>query len=123
MSKGTRRHAVDDIRWNRRKKSYISELFDEENSQEDSGGDLLVTVPTEPGAIPATRKEFETCGGTATILNTAALTGDILASIGKDTSRAGLPEQVLQFINTSLEQIWVPIQKVFYSSYYAPLLA
>ncbi len=92
MSKGTRRHAVDDIKWNRRKKSYISELFDEENSQEDSGGDLLVTVPTEPGAIPATRKEFETCGGTSTILNSFALSGDILASIGKDTSKLGFLE-------------------------------
>jgi hypothetical protein len=57
-------------------------LFDEDNSQEDS--DELVTVPTEPGTIPVVRKEFETCGGTATILT----------ELGSEL-QMGLPDQVV----------------------------
>eukprot|EP00088_Acartia_fossae_P022161 TRINITY_DN2342_c0_g1_i13.p1 TRINITY_DN2342_c0_g1~~TRINITY_DN2342_c0_g1_i13.p1 ORF type:complete len:1027 (-),score=273.71 TRINITY_DN2342_c0_g1_i13:419-3499(-) len=64
VSKGTRRHPSGDAKWNRRKTQY-HDLFGDEGSQ-DSGD--LCTVPIAPGSIPTVRKEFTTCGGTASIL-------------------------------------------------------
>jgi len=64
-NKGRRRHASSDLKFNRKRKSYMSELFEDENSQESD----VCTVETEPGIIPTVRKEFETCGGTSTMLS------------------------------------------------------
>merc|ERR1712168_367120 len=65
-NKGRRRHASSDLKFNRKRKSYMSELFEDENSQESD----VCTVETEAGIIPTVRKEFETCGGTSTMLST-----------------------------------------------------
>jgi len=64
-NKGRRRHASGDLKFNRKRKSYMSQLFEDDNSQESD----VCTVETEPGIIPTVRREFETCGGTATMLS------------------------------------------------------
>jgi len=58
-SKSNKRHMSGDAKRNRKRQSYVAELFGE-CSQESEGN-----VPD----TPKVRKEFETCGGTATILS------------------------------------------------------
>jgi len=90
-TKSTKRHTSGDLKRNRKRQSYVSELFGE-GSQESEGNNIPDT--------PKIRKEFETCGGTAT-----TLTGRLSPVPGGSVEASPPNPQLLEVLQDKKERI------------------